>query len=73
MGCLRRLSERSECVPKAMSKKRRMGCEPRVIEDPCVATKGTVLDCKHSINLGNVLQWQGLVGGILFWQEFMDF
>ena len=45
MGCLRRLSERSECVPKAMSKKRRMGCEPRVIEDPCVATKGTVLDC----------------------------
>ena len=40
MGCLRRLSERSECVPKAMSKKRRMGCEPRVIEDFCVATKG---------------------------------
>ena len=45
MVCLRRLREQSDRVPKAMSKKRRMGCEPRVIEDPCVATKGTVLDC----------------------------
>ena len=51
MVCLRRLREQSDRVPKAMSKKRRMGCEPRVIEDlPLQRTgdgpeeRGTVLE-----------------------------